>query len=238
MGDQDPGLVPQQPPGTDHLLEDVLPHVGVHGGQRVVQQVEGAVAVDTPGHADPLLLPAGQVDSLLTDLCLIASRKHLKIRSKGTGVHNTLIEILVEPLAESDILLERGILHPSLLGDKGNLTKHIHNALCSLHVPEEGGEQRGLARADSADHRGEGAVLHPGGEVVEGGALRLSVPGEGGVPGHDGGLELLVMGHVVGVQLLRVHELVNSLQGDIDLDQVHQQVGQHVQRNTQHVEVG
>ena len=34
--------------GPDDLLEDVLAHVGVDGGERVVQQVHGGVVVDGP----------------------------------------------------------------------------------------------------------------------------------------------------------------------------------------------
>ena len=48
-----------------------LTHVGVNGRQWVVEEVDVSVAVDGPGQADSLLLPAGQVDSLLADFCQI-----------------------------------------------------------------------------------------------------------------------------------------------------------------------
>lgn len=38
------------------LLKDVLPHVGVHGRERVIQQVELTVGVHSTGQADPLPL--------------------------------------------------------------------------------------------------------------------------------------------------------------------------------------
>ncbi len=64
MRDPEPRLVPQEAPGPEDLLENVLPDVGVDGAERVVEEVVVAVGHDGPGQADPLLLPAAQVDAL------------------------------------------------------------------------------------------------------------------------------------------------------------------------------
>lgn len=50
------------------LLEDMLPHVGIHSRERVVQQVELAVGIHSTGQADPLSLSAGEVDTPLPNL--------------------------------------------------------------------------------------------------------------------------------------------------------------------------
>lgn len=42
----------------DDFVENVLPDVGIHGRQGVIQQVNVSVGIDGPGQADPLLLAA------------------------------------------------------------------------------------------------------------------------------------------------------------------------------------
>ena len=66
MGHQDDRLAPERL--LNALLKDVPPHVGVHGRQGVVQQVDVMVGVDGAGQADPLPLPPGEVEAPLPDL--------------------------------------------------------------------------------------------------------------------------------------------------------------------------
>lgn len=66
VGHQDDGLPPEHL--LNALLKDVLPHVGVHGRQQVIQQVDLMVQVDGSGQADPLPLPPREVEALLPDL--------------------------------------------------------------------------------------------------------------------------------------------------------------------------
>ena len=51
---------------ADDLLKDVLAHVGVDGGERVVEQVDVGLAVDGARQTDALLLTPAQVDALHT----------------------------------------------------------------------------------------------------------------------------------------------------------------------------
>ena len=81
-------------------------YVSVHCGERIVEEVETAVTVDTPGHAHPLLLSARQVDSLLPDLYLVPARQHLQVGPEGAGLHHPVVQLLVEPLAEGDVALQ------------------------------------------------------------------------------------------------------------------------------------
>lgn len=66
LGHQDDGLPPECL--VNALLKDVLPHLGVHGRQGIVQQVKLVVRVDSWGQADPLLLPPREVEAPLPDL--------------------------------------------------------------------------------------------------------------------------------------------------------------------------
>jgi len=59
-------LALQRPLWADDVVEDVLGDVRVHRRQRVVQQVDVGVAVQSPGQAHALPLAPGQVDSLDT----------------------------------------------------------------------------------------------------------------------------------------------------------------------------
>ena len=45
VSDENPGLLSQHPLWPDDLCEDVLPHVGVNGGEGVVEQVHVGVVV-------------------------------------------------------------------------------------------------------------------------------------------------------------------------------------------------
>ena len=60
---------------SDDVLEDVLAHVCVDGGEWVVQEVDTGVVVDGPRHTHALFLPARDVDALLPDLCRWWSNK-------------------------------------------------------------------------------------------------------------------------------------------------------------------
>jgi hypothetical protein len=53
----------------------------------------------------------------------------------------------LERLAKSDVVLQRGVLHPGLLGHIGHPALHVDpaGAAHSVHVPDEGGEEGGLA---------------------------------------------------------------------------------------------
>lgn len=66
MGDEDDGLVAKLL--SDGTAEDVVGHVGVEGTERVIQDVNVAVAVEGACQADSLALPTAQVGATLTDL--------------------------------------------------------------------------------------------------------------------------------------------------------------------------
>lgn len=50
------------------LLKDVLPHMAIHSGQGVVQEIDLTVRVDSTGQADPLLLSPRQIEAPLPNL--------------------------------------------------------------------------------------------------------------------------------------------------------------------------
>ena len=49
MSDKEDGLVFEE--SSDAAVEELLADLGVNGGEGIVEEVEAAVTVDTPGHA-------------------------------------------------------------------------------------------------------------------------------------------------------------------------------------------
>lgn len=54
----------QRPLWANDVVEDVFGHVGVHGRQRVIQQVDICLVVQSSGQTHPLSLATRQVDTL------------------------------------------------------------------------------------------------------------------------------------------------------------------------------
>lgn len=55
---------------SDHFVKDVLTHVCINSRQRVVQEVNIGLSVDSPGQTHSLLLPTGEVQSLHSNTVL------------------------------------------------------------------------------------------------------------------------------------------------------------------------
>lgn len=60
-------LVPQHPLGANHVFKYVFSHMGIHGRQGVVEEVDVGVTVHGPGQAHTLLLAPRQVHTLGRD---------------------------------------------------------------------------------------------------------------------------------------------------------------------------
>lgn len=50
------------------FFKDMLPHMGIHRRERVIQKVELTVGIHSTGQADPLPLSPGEVDTSLPNL--------------------------------------------------------------------------------------------------------------------------------------------------------------------------
>ena len=62
VGDQDAGGSPQE--SADGLLKDVLPNLGIHSRQGIVQKIDVGCGVAGPGQSHSVLLAATQSDTL------------------------------------------------------------------------------------------------------------------------------------------------------------------------------
>lgn len=177
VGHQDDRLPPERP--LNALLEDMPPHVGVHGRQGVVQQVDLVVRVDGAGQADPLLLPPREVEAPLPDLRTGA----MLLLVTGSPRHPAVLGQQELPEASRSFCRLTGatsqLPHPwqGPLGDPASAGSLVgsgswgKNALPLLserlratpHVGE-GGRAEGSGRGDRRPgrRRGWGSDWHPG----------------------------------------------------------------------------
>lgn len=64
MGLESPHLALQSPFWADQVVKDVFGHVGVHRGQRIIQQIDISITVQSSSQAHPLSLTTRQIDAL------------------------------------------------------------------------------------------------------------------------------------------------------------------------------
>ena len=88
---------------------------------------------------------------LLPNLCLVPSRKHFQVRGQGAGLQDAAVLGLIEGLPKQDVVSQRGVLDPGLLGYVG------HRALEERRRKRRGGEgrERGERGGEGGRRRGE-----------------------------------------------------------------------------------
>ena len=77
------------------------------------QQHEVAAEVGGAGEVEALALAARQVDAAQAGLALVAQLQDLEVELEGAGVQHALVALLVEGLAEDDVVLEGQVLAPA-----------------------------------------------------------------------------------------------------------------------------
>jgi len=100
---------------SQHIVKDVFANVTVDSTERIVQEIHVGIVVHSPSQTNSLLLTSGQVDSLFTNLGLVASGQHLNVRLQSAGINNPVVIDSIQAFAESDVVLQGGILDPGLL---------------------------------------------------------------------------------------------------------------------------
>ena len=162
-------------PVFSHLLKNVLPHMGVYCGKRVVEKVEVFVGVHSPGEWSntqdgctdvspgqvyPLLLAAAQVNSLFANLGAIATSQLSQVglqsaclQHLGKKLHTLIlcswkylfIQLVTERLVKHDVLLQSLVSDPCLLSHKSNLSSHICNPPSTTHLAKQCREEGRLS---------------------------------------------------------------------------------------------
>ena len=98
-------------------LEDILGHVSVQSGERVVQNGELGVRVDGASDRRSLFLPAAQRDTLFADGGIVAVREKIDVRAHARRLQRLMVLVFVVSLAEEDVFAKRHRLHPRRLRD-------------------------------------------------------------------------------------------------------------------------
>ena len=81
-------------------------HLRVYCGDRVVKEVDIGFGVDSPSKGESGLLSTGHRDASLPDLRPVATRKQFEIVLQAADLDDLFVELLVEGLAEGDVLLD------------------------------------------------------------------------------------------------------------------------------------
>mmetsp|Transcript_14911 Transcript_14911/g.50171 ORF Transcript_14911/g.50171 Transcript_14911/m.50171 type:complete len:444 (-) Transcript_14911:212-1543(-) len=171
---EQPRLAGEQAVRPEDPLEEVLAHVRVDGGERVVEQVDVRVRVDGACERDPRLLASRDVDALLADLRHVAAREDLQVGAQRARLDHRFVPFLVHRRAKQDVATHR------VRGDEGRLRRVCHRAveregscvarlhLSRLHLAKERDEERGLARPHRAGEHRQLAALELDVEVDQG----------------------------------------------------------------------
>ena len=123
-GGLDHHLILQQSVRTNDLLENVFTNVRIDRAQRIVQKVGIRVRVDRSGQTYSLLLPATQIDALLSDFRAILTWQDFQSGGQGARDQYFGVEGIIGRFSERDVIVECGISYPRLLG-------HVrHSTLC------------------------------------------------------------------------------------------------------------
>lgn len=80
---------------SNHFVKDVLTHMSVNSGQRIVQEVNIGLSVDGPGQTHSLLLPTGQVQSLHSTQFWVKGARGFKLDSNSDFLFCTFSPISV-----------------------------------------------------------------------------------------------------------------------------------------------
>lgn len=130
MSHKDSGLVLAH--SLEHLMENLLLHNGIQGGNRVVHQDDVLVGIYSSCKTESGLLASREVDTFVTNLGHIASRKESKISLQLAGLDRSVVALFIVLLFEEDDISDLGILDPGLLLDIRDVTLHLDGSIFNL----------------------------------------------------------------------------------------------------------
>mmetsp|Transcript_7540 Transcript_7540/g.14771 ORF Transcript_7540/g.14771 Transcript_7540/m.14771 type:complete len:257 (-) Transcript_7540:1419-2189(-) len=125
--------------------------MGVDCAQGVVHKVHVCGAVEGTCELDACFLPAREVDSALPDLRLAPGGELCDVGAEAGRVDGNLVLLTVVRAAKQNVVLYCLIADPRRLGHVGERPPPLQGAGDCFDLPEDGGEERGLAAAHLAD---------------------------------------------------------------------------------------
>mmetsp|Transcript_10332 Transcript_10332/g.29000 ORF Transcript_10332/g.29000 Transcript_10332/m.29000 type:complete len:261 (-) Transcript_10332:1067-1849(-) len=217
MGDQDPRLARQG--AADAGVEEVPPDVGVHGAQRVVEQVHIRIRVHRPGQGHAVPLAPREVDPLLPDLRRVPRGQEVEVRGEGARVNDCVVVLLVVGPAHRDVLAHRRVLDPRLLCRVRFGPPHGAAPVLAVRLPHDGRQEGALAAAHLPQDHHQLARRDAHADVVQRGGA-LGSPRK--VPTHDGDgvARLRPRGWGGGLGFLGVEVILHPLEADGPVDDV------------------
>lgn len=89
---------------VDYLVPDPYSNLFVQSAERVVNQHDVWLGIDSPREADALLLATREIDSSLSDFSEVSTWKHFKVIVKPTLDDSVYVEILIELAPVGDVV--------------------------------------------------------------------------------------------------------------------------------------
>ncbi len=189
----------------------MTPDVGIDGGEDIVHDKNAGARVDGSGQRHTPLLATAQVDSVGSNLGVLAVREHVQVFLQRADLDCLVVTLLDVGQSEGDVVSNASILDPRNLGDVGDgfgdnpvalvglavvavgergRPRDVQLASENVHLTQNGGEHQtlsgsGLARDDREFSLGEGNVDVAEDEAILVGNLFVFRPGDGGVVESD-----------------------------------------------------
>ncbi|GKT41748.1 uncharacterized protein ColSpa_01929 [Colletotrichum spaethianum] len=228
------------------LLVNVAADVGVDGAEDVVEDEDAGARVNGPGEGETPLLTTAEVDTVGSQLGLVAVGEHFQILLEGADLDGFVVALLVKGKTEEDVALQGSVLNPGDLADERDAAGDDPVATVGLVVVplvdrgrlgcvDLAGQEIGLsenscqqqtlacaslARNDGQLTSGEGDVDVAQNEPVLLLGFLVNGPGDGGVLESDIGTIRDGLGLLGSVQVV-----LNSLHGDVGVDDVGDELG-------------
>mmetsp|Transcript_7941 Transcript_7941/g.19783 ORF Transcript_7941/g.19783 Transcript_7941/m.19783 type:complete len:383 (+) Transcript_7941:2996-4144(+) len=231
------------------LLEEILSNVSIHGGQRVVKDVDIRIRVNSARDRDTLPLPATQIVPLVADFGVVPIHKELDIGLECRQMNRSLVHIFVKWFSKEDVLFQRGVENEAGLTRKSNRPAVADDGFPTrqIRLRQDAVQKSALPGARRPQDQRKFTLLHRHIDVRKHVALaRLPLrvrlePRERRVLAVHldvvrGNIAVLVLR--ARVDLLGEEKVLNAVEGGGALGEQHERIRQQRERRAQDVEDG
>mmetsp|Transcript_10452 Transcript_10452/g.29850 ORF Transcript_10452/g.29850 Transcript_10452/m.29850 type:complete len:343 (-) Transcript_10452:1319-2347(-) len=149
---QNDGLPTLDGHALDGLIEQQPSHLGVNGGQRIVQNQDVSIAVQRSRQTNPRSLSTGALHATITDHRLITVNELLKVGNEAAGLDHHVVPVAFVVQTHGDVLLDGAVHDPWILRCvRQRVVIATDRALRWWKLSDDGLEYRTFAAPDGTD---------------------------------------------------------------------------------------
>ena len=119
------------------FLENLLPHIGIQGGNRVVHHDNVGVGIHGSRQTYSSLLASGEIDTLFPDFCHVTGWQDIEISLKLARFDGFCVPFRIKFLVKDNVVLDRFVLDPRCLLDVRERTSNLDRFVVYLEIPAE-----------------------------------------------------------------------------------------------------